>query len=74
MHKNLDTAQLSDEEIRRSFARCFKSREGQIVLSHLRRLTLERYFGPEVSSDVLRHLEGQRHLVGYIQSLAEVNL
>lgn len=74
MLKKLDTAQLSDEEIRRSFARCFNNREGLIVLSHLRRLTLERYLGPDISSDALRHLEGQRYLVGYICSLAEVDL
>lgn len=65
----IDTVHLSDEEIRQAFARCFNSREGRIVLSFLKRLTLERYLGPDSSADALRHLEGQRYLVGYILTL-----
>lgn len=65
-----DISQMDDAEIRRCFAKCFTTREGRIVLSHLYRMTLERTLGPDSSSDELRHLEGQRHLVGYISALA----
>lgn len=68
-----DTKQMDDIEIRQAFAKCFISREGGIVLSFLRRITLERYLGADSTSDELRHLEGQRHLVSYMQSLAELN-
>lgn len=61
--------QKSDEEIRNAFAKCFRTGEGMIVLSFLRRLTVERYLGPDASSDELRHLEGQRHLVKVIEKL-----
>ena len=64
------TGQMSDEEIRTAYARCFLTREGRIVLSHLRKITLERYLGPNSSSDELRHLEGQRHLVSTILALS----
>lgn len=68
-----DTRQMSDEEIRTAFAKCFVTREGRIVLSYLRRITLERYLGPESTADELRHLEGQRHLVSQITTLCADN-
>ena len=60
-----------DENIRRAFVRCFNTGEGREVLSFLKRMTLERYLGPDCSNDALRHLEGQRHLVAYIIALAQ---
>ena len=63
-----DPPQMSEAQIREAFVKCFSSREGRIVLSYLKRLTQERYLGPESSSDALRHLEGQRHLVAIIQN------
>lgn len=66
---NYDTKQRTNSEIKIAFMKCFNTREGEIVLSFLRRLTIERYLGPEATNEELRHLEGQRHLVGYIHSL-----
>ena len=66
---NYNIAAMPDEEIRWAFAKCFKTREGQIVLAVLKRMTQERYLGPDSSADALRHLEGQRQLVGYMLSL-----
>lgn len=66
-----DTTKMSDSEIKQAFQKCFVGREGKIVLSFLRRITLERYLGPDSTHEQLRHLEGQRNLVGYISSLAE---
>lgn len=71
MFERYDTSQMSDSEIKQAFQKCFTGREGKIVLSFLRRITLERYLGPDSSSEQLRHLEGQRNLVGHICSLAE---
>lgn len=64
-----DTKKMSDKEIKQAFNKCFSSREGRIALSFLRRITIERYLGPDCTADELRHLEGQRHLVNYIMSL-----
>lgn len=68
-----DTRQMSDDELKSAFARCFITRDGLIVLSFLRRLTIERYLGPSATADELRHLEGQRHLVKQIETLAGQN-
>lgn len=65
-HEFYDTSQMSEDEIRQAFAKCFKTREGRLVLSYLKRITLERSFGPECPSETLRHMEGQRHLVNRI--------
>ncbi len=56
----------ADPEVTRAFARCFRTADGQRVLSHLRALTLERSLGPGASDAMLRHFEGQRSLFTYI--------
>lgn len=61
--------EMSREEISQAFSRCFISREGKIVLSFLRHLTVERSLGPDASAEELRHLEGQRCLVRQIENL-----
>jgi hypothetical protein len=50
-------------------ARCFKGEDGRRMLSYLRKITLERGLAPGVSEALLRHLEGQRQLVKYIEAL-----
>ncbi len=57
------------EDVAMTYARCFRTAEGQRVLEHLRRLTLDRTVGPATPNEVLRHLEGQRALVAHILSL-----
>lgn len=56
-------------ELAVAFARCFASREGEQVLTHLRALTVERCLGPSAPDAALRHIEGQRALVHYIEAL-----
>lgn len=46
----------------------FTTGAGQEVLKYLRSITIERVCGPEASSEFLRHLEGQRFLVGIIEA------
>ena len=50
-------------------ARCFKGDDGRRLLTYLRKITLERGLAPGVSEALLRHLEGQRQLVKYIEGL-----
>jgi len=54
----------------RQTARLFASPDGVALLAHLRAITLDRCLGPESSPSALRHLEGQRHLVLHLLSLA----
>ncbi|MEQ8695122.1 MAG: hypothetical protein RLT05_01020 [Bauldia litoralis] len=54
-----------------AFARCFGTRDGEIVLDHLTNLTQRRFCGPQTTDAALRHLEGQRHLVGYLLALID---
>ncbi|MDR1694560.1 MAG: hypothetical protein LBR70_05175 [Lactobacillaceae bacterium] len=70
MMEYYDTKKMSDKEIKQAFIKCFSTKEGKVALSFLRRITTERYLGPDCSEGELRHLEGQRHLVGYIASLS----
>ncbi len=54
-----------------AFARCFGTRDGEIVLAHLTDITQRRFCGPQTTDAALRHLEGQRHLVGAILALID---
>tara|TARA_S200000501_G_C20742422_1_gene707935 strand:+ start:635 stop:922 length:288 start_codon:yes stop_codon:yes gene_type:complete len=45
----------------------FASKNGQKVLSYLKSITIEAVAGSEVSDATLRHLEGQRYMIGLIQ-------
>lgn len=56
---------LTDLAVR--FQRVFASEDGQYVLAHLRRITLERVLAGDVSDGMLRYLEGQRYLMRYIE-------
>lgn len=66
-------ANTADHELAKSFARTFSQEngreDGKRVLAHLRSLTRERTLGPETPDTVLRHVEGQRGLVAYIERL-----
>ncbi len=64
-----DGADAAALDIAVAFARCFSTGDGKRVLDHLRRMTLERSLGPGASDAVLRHVEGQRHLVAQILAL-----
>lgn len=59
------------DALTRAFARCFGDGDGERVLACLDGLTLNRALGPDASDSVLRHLEGQRQLVGYIHSMID---
>jgi hypothetical protein len=45
----------------------FSEPTGEEVLRYLRSVTIEMVGGPEISDATLRHLEGQRHIVGLIE-------
>ena len=64
------SAEESGLDLARAVARVFASGDGEALLQHLREMTLERCLGPESGDAALRHLEGQRHLVLHLQSLA----
>jgi len=57
-------------DLARQAARLFATPDGRAILDHLRRMTLERSLGPDAADPVLRHLEGQRHLVLHLLALA----
>lgn len=63
------TREDGEDAIVMAFVRCFHTVDGQRVLRHLRRLTLDRTVGPATSNKGLRYLEGQRALVAHIVSL-----
>jgi hypothetical protein len=64
---NLQRKPEDEENLNALFRALFSTPGGSQVLKYLKALTLEAVAGPEISSDSLRHLEGQRYLVGLIQ-------
>tara|TARA_B100000035_G_C21023664_1_gene565152 strand:- start:1097 stop:1357 length:261 start_codon:yes stop_codon:yes gene_type:complete len=53
--------------ISKNVASLFESETGQEVLKYLRSITIEYVNGPSVTTEELRHIEGQRYLVGVIE-------
>lgn len=45
----------------------FTSEAGKTFLNYLRSITIETVAGPEIDDKQLRHIEGQRYIVGLIQ-------
>lgn len=55
----------------RAFRACFAGPHGEAALTHLRRVFLDRRLPPAASDAELRHVEGQRSVVAYVQALIE---
>tara|TARA_B100001248_G_scaffold242025_1_gene209221 strand:+ start:2452 stop:2715 length:264 start_codon:yes stop_codon:yes gene_type:complete len=62
-HRNED----ADNEISLVVSQVFNTVSGKEVLKYLRSITIEAVSGGNVSDAELRHLEGQRYLVGVIE-------
>jgi hypothetical protein len=56
----------NDEKISLDIHALFSTPSGQQVLKYLKSITIETVNGPNVTDMELRHLEGQRYLVGLI--------
>jgi len=64
---NLKRKPKDEENLNTLFYKLFTTTGGSEVLKYLKSLSIEAVAGPEVSDQQLRHLEGQRYLVGLIQ-------
>lgn len=56
-----------ETELNNIFQSLFSQPNGIKVLEYLKSITIEAVAGSEVTDNTLRHLEGQRYLVGLIQ-------
>ena len=66
----LDGFARGDEEDKRvslDIAALFVSPTGDSVLKYLRSITIEAVNGPNVTDAELRHMEGQRYIVGLLE-------
>ena len=53
-----------DVQISQNIAQIFESPTGKEVIRYLRSITIEMVNGPNVTTEELRHIEGQRYIVG----------
>lgn len=60
--------QEADEQISKNFAHLFTTETGKEVLRYLRTITIEIVHGANVTTEELRHIEGQRYVVGLIET------
>ncbi len=63
-----------ETEINEAFFHALKSPAGIKALNYLKGITIHAVSGPEVSTEYLRHLEGQRYLVGVICARYEAGI
>ena len=64
----INRRQDKDREISQNIATLFGSVTGQAVLRYLRSITIEMVHGPNVATEELRHMEGQRYIVGLLEN------
>ena len=57
----------ADDRISMDMAALFATPSGQSTLKYLRSITIEAVNGPNVTDAELRHMEGQRYLVGLLE-------
>jgi len=57
-----------DTKINLNIATLFNTDAGRSVLKYLRSITIEQVNGAGVSDAELRHMEGQRYIVGLIET------
>ena len=65
------TMPIEEDDLARSFVRCFKGNDGVIVLRHIRQTVLDRRLGPNATDAELRFLEGQRSIAAHILSMID---
>ena len=56
-----------DVQISQNIAQIFESPTGKEVIRYLRSITIEMVNGHNVTTEELRHIEGQRYIVGLIE-------
>lgn len=57
----------ADDRISKDMTSLFATPTGQSTLKYLRSITIEAVNGPNVTDAELRHMEGQRYLVGLLE-------
>lgn len=56
-----------DKQVSQNVAEIFSTPTGKEVLRYLRSITIEMVNGPNVTTEELRHIEGQRYIVGLLE-------
>ena len=57
----------TEKQISQNVAEVFKTPTGAEVIKYLRSITIELVHGPNVSTEQLRHIEGQRYIIGLLE-------
>jgi len=63
-----------EKDLNLAFASVFRGADGKIVLDYLKSISIQNVSGPNVDTNSLLHLEGQRFLVGIIAQRFEAGL
>lgn len=67
----IERTSKADVTISLNIAELFSGDLGDSVLKYLRSITIERVNGPSVTTEALRHMEGQRYIVGLLENRIE---
>ena len=57
-----------DKVISIAIAHLFESETGKAVMEYLKSITVNRVHGPNITTEELRHHEGQRYIVGLLEA------
>ena len=57
-----------DKIISTTVAHLFETEMGKAVMEYLKSITVNRVHGPNITTEELRHHEGQRYIVGLLEA------
>ena len=57
-----------DKIISTTVAHLFETEMGKAVMEYLKSITVNRVHGPNITTEELRHHEGQRYIVGLLET------
>ena len=63
-----------EKRINNAFDVTFRPESGKAVMDYLKSITIQVAAGPEATDQYLRHLEGQRYIVGLISKRIELGI
>ena len=64
----IQRAANQDKIISTTVAHLFETEMGKAVIEYLKSITVNRVHGPNITTEELRHHEGQRYIVGLLEA------
>jgi hypothetical protein len=67
-------AQTEEDKLNRLVSDTLETKAGKSLMAYLKSITINRIGGPAMDDNALRHLEGQRYIVGLLEMRLQLGI